>query len=321
MMILSKRRFLITGGAGFIGSRLAALLLSQGAELRVLDDLSSGLRERLPSRIAFTLGDVRDPALVHDLAQDCDGIFHLAAVVSVQDCIDRWSEAHSVNLGGSINVFEAAVEAGGVPVIFASSAAVYGRPQGPVQAEGDLPSPVSPYGADKLAAEHHAAAMAEIHGLRSMGLRFFNVYGEGQDPASPYAGVIARFLANRADGRPHVVFGNGEQVRDFVHVDDVAKAMQLAQRCLTSGSNPSFNVLNICTGKPTRLLELIEAIDDIADLGLSAREMHPPRAGDILQSLGSPNAARATMGFLAQTTLRSGLERIWQATQANGSLG
>lgn len=323
---MTPPRFLVTGGAGFIGSRLVRLLLAEGAQAVVLDDLSAGRAARLPEGVRLVQGDVRDPALLARLAEGCDAIFHLAAVVSVQDCIHRWSEAHQVNLGGAIAVLQAAHAAGNVPVVQASSAAVYGRSPAARQSETDLPRPISPYGADKLAAEHHAAAMAEIHGLPSVALRFFNVYGPGQDPASPYAGVIARFLANRRAGRAHEVYGDGTQSRDFIHVDDVARALLAAQRHLSAGAGGA-GVFNICTGQATSLLGLMDALDAVAARDRSPgapgpRRMLPARAGDILHSLGRPDAAHAALGFTARVPLSEGLAGLWQAAaQAKGSAG
>lgn len=317
---MPRQRVLVTGGAGFIGSRLVTLLLEDGIEPVVLDDLSSGRSDRLPEGVPLAVGDVTDGALLRRLAQGCDTIFHLAAIVSVQDCIDRWSTAHAVNLGGSIAVCEAAVALGGIPVVQASSAAVYGRPVGQIQSEADLARPISPYGADKLAAEHHAAAMAEIHGLPSIALRFFNVYGEGQDPASPYAGVIARFVANKRMGRQHALFGDGNQVRDFIHVDDVVRALLLAQRRLSS-ARPAAETFNICTGRPTRLTDLIRVLDTVSGNGPNAITNLPPRAGDISHSLGDPRAARAALGFEARISLDQGLARLWASSAANGSTG
>ena len=303
-----QRKVLVTGGAGFIGSHLVGRLLALGEEVVVLDDLSAGDGARLSPDARLVRGDVLDGALVDRLLAGVDCIFHLAARVSVQQCISDWMAAHRNNLGGTVTVLQAAHRAGNIPVVYASSAAVYGDCTGRKCRETDLPRPISPYAADKLAGEHHAHAMAEIHGLPSAGLRFFNVYGPGQDAASPYAGVISRFWANRRAGRPQVIFGDGRQSRDFIHVADVVEGMLRARDLI--GAGPGARVLNLCTGVATTLLDLVRAIDEVAGGPASAIEHVPARSGDIRASCGCPEAARAQLGFVAATDVMSGLRLL-----------
>ncbi len=312
----------MTGGAGFIGTHLVRRLLADGARVTVLDDLSSGKWREGAGGARLVRGDIRDAALMRQLAHDADGIFHLAACVSVTESIRNWRHSHDINLGGTISVFQAAQQAGNVPVIYASSAAIYG----PGASEGAntetlLPRPISPYAADKLGCEHQAAAMAAIHGLPSVGLRFFNVYGAGQDAASPYAGVIARFLANRLAARPHDIYGDGLQSRDFLHVDDVVAGMMLARDMLQPGGGA--RVYNLCTGVGSSLLDVIAVLDQLAGGAALPTRFHPARDGDIRRSLGAPDAARRDLGFAAQVTLMQGLARLWQDAQdqVNGSAG
>lgn len=314
----SEPRYLVTGGAGFIGRHLVRRLLADGARVTVLDDLSSGRRSDCDSRVRFVQGDIRDAALMADLAADADAIFHLAACVSVTESILNWRRSHDINLGGTISVLDAARQAGNVPVVYASSAAVYGPGAGcGANDEMLLPQPISPYAADKLGCEHQAAAMAAIHGLPSVGLRFFNVYGAGQDAASPYSGVIARFLANRLAGRPHDIYGDGLQSRDFLSVDDVVSGMILARDRLSVMAGAS--VYNICTGIGSTLLDVAAILDDLSGGDPTPLQFHPAREGDIRRSLGSTQAARQGLGFDARVGLRDGLAQLWDQTK--GSAG
>lgn len=304
-----QQRILVTGGAGFIGSHLVERLLAEGHDVTVLDDLSSGRRANLPPGARLIPGDVLDVALLPQMLAGVERVFHLAARVSVQLCISDWLAAHRVNLGGTMAVLHAAQRAGNVPVVYASSAAVYGNRSGAACVEDDLPLPISPYGADKLGSEHQARAMAEVHGLASVGLRFFNVYGPRQDAASPYAGVISKFCANRRADRPHVIFGDGGQSRDFVYVADVVEALLRAGEAAAQGGGAQ--VFNICTGAGTALLELVAQLDRLAGRGASPVEHAAPRCGDIRESLGCPLAAREGLGFTARTGIAEGLRALW----------
>lgn len=311
------QRTLVTGGAGFIGSHLVDRLVAAGEQVVVLDNLSSGKRENLPPQAELIVGDITDGALVDELVKEADSVFHLAALVSVQECIKNWDFGHQVNLGATIRLFDAAakVRAAGVPVIYASSAAVYGDRSGSSCCEVNLPAPISPYGADKLACEHQARAMAAIHNLLSVGLRFFNVYGPRQDPRSPYAGVISRFCANRLANDPHIVFGDGQQGRDFIYVSDVVEGLIRARTFATRRKRAG--VFNLCTGIETTLLELAAAIDNIAG-GASTSIIHAEaRAGDIRRSLGDPQLAARDLDFAAHTDICSGLGMLWASLSEN----
>ncbi|WP_287885641.1 NAD-dependent epimerase/dehydratase family protein [Paracoccus sp. (in: a-proteobacteria)] len=304
-------RTLVTGGAGFIGSHLVEHLAAAGERVVVLDNLSSGKPENLPPQVELIAGDITDGALVGELVQGVDCVFHLAALVSVQECIKDWELGHRINLDATVGLFHAAARArpGGVPVVYASSAAVYGDRSGSTCCETSLPAPISPYGVDKLGCEHQARAMAEIHKLRSVGLRFFNVYGPRQDPASPYAGVISKFCANRLADSPHTVFGDGLQSRDFIYVADIVEGLVRA-RAYAQGQEGAA-VFNLCTGAETTLVGLASEIDGIADRGPTLIIHADPRSGDIRMSLGDPSLAARDLGFTARTDIRSGLSRLW----------
>ncbi|CAM2971032.1 UDP-glucose 4-epimerase [Paracoccus aminovorans] len=305
------RRTLVTGGAGFIGSHLVDRLVTAGEQVIVLDDLSSGNRENLPPEAELVIGDITDGAMVGELMNGADSVFHLAALVSVQECIKDWERGHRINLEATIGLFRAAAKArpGGVPVVYASSAAVYGDRSGTMCRESSVPAPISPYGADKLGCEHQARAMAEIHGLPSVGLRFFNVYGPRQDPRSPYAGVISRFCANRLTDAPHTVFGDGGQSRDFIYVADIIEG--LIQARAHAETRGGASVFNLCTGIETTLLALAAEIDGVAGRDPSPILRADPRPGDIRMSLGDPSEAAHALGFSAGTDIRTGLGQLW----------
>lgn len=314
-------RWLITGGAGFIGSHLAARLTGTGDRVTVLDNLSTGRLTNLQGleNLRFVEGDLADRALLSELAQEADGIFHLAARVSVPDCIAHWRQGQQDNLIGSMNVFDAACLAGAgretarpVPVVYASSAAVYGDCGAAMCQEDQAPRPISPYGADKLGVEHQARAFAHVHRLPSFGLRFFNIYGPRQSDDSPYSGVIARFVANLRAGRGHEVLGDGQQSRDFLFVGDAVEGMHRAMSRLQE-SAPAAEVSNLCTGRSTSLMGLIAALDSATASGPAPVTHNPPRMGDIRFSCGDPTRMTALLGAMPVTPLPEGLAALWAA--------
>ncbi len=303
-------RLLVTGGAGFIGSHLCEALLARGARVRVLDDLSSGRRENLPDGVELIVGDVADAAAARAALEGMDGCFHLAAIASVQRAAEDWLGTNRANLVGTIALLDAA-RARRLPVVYASSAAVYGNC--PIQPIGeDAPTrPLSAYGADKLGCELHAAVATGVHGVPTTGLRFFNVFGPRQDPASPYSGVISIFAGRLLRAAPVSVFGDGGQTRDFVYVADVVAALRAAMARLCAGGTIAnqADVFNVCTGRATSVLDLARTIAELC--GLTPELRHgPARDGDIRHSVGNPQAARAGLGFAAETPLRAGLAQV-----------
>ena len=299
--------WLVTGGAGFIGSHLAEALLARGDRVVVLDDLSTGQVANLPPGAELLRGDLGDPALLARGLRGARGVFHLAAAVSVELTIRDPLAAHRVNLAGTLALLDAARREGNRPVVLASSAAVYGDGGDRACAEDLLPAPISPYGADKLGAEHHARAMHAVHGLPSASLRFFNVYGPRQDSRSPYAGVISRFARNLREGRPHTIHGDGLQTRDFVYVGDVVRALLAAQDLLARA--PQALLSNVCTGQATSLLDLAAALDRLRGV-ITPIEHRPARPGDIRHSRGSPDRMHDLLGLRAATPLDEGLARL-----------
>jgi UDP-glucose 4-epimerase len=297
--------YTITGGAGFIGSHLADALLAEGHGVRVLDDFSTGRRDNLDSRCVVTHGDVRDPALVRAAMAGTSGCFHLAATASVERGNQDWLGTHSVNQTGTITVLDAARDLGGMPVVYASSAAVYGD-IGMVAAREDMRvMPQTAYGADKLGSELHAHVGFAVHGVPSLGLRFFNVYGPRQDPLSPYSGVISIFASLATAGLPLQVHGDGSQTRDFVFVQDVVDHMLAGMRHVSRHAGAER--LNVCTGQAISVLALAQAIQ-MAQGRLAAAITHgPARDGDIRYSVGDPSAAIAALGLRAAVSLEDGL--------------
>lgn len=297
--------YLITGGCGFIGSHLAEFLLHKGHKVRVLDDLSTGKLSNLPAGAKLQLGHVADRYAVETAMEGVDGCFHLAAVASVVRGHQDWLGTHRTNLTGTLTIFDCARATparDAIPVVYASSAAVYGdNPRMPLDEQSAL-LPCSAYGADKLGCELHARVATLVHGVPNVGLRFFNVYGPRQDPSSPYSGVISIFSNRLSHGQPISIFGDGEQVRDFIYVADVVQALWQAMQ-----SRPlSGGVYNVCTGRPTSILKLVETLASLC--GVRPLIHHaPPREGDIRISIGNPQRAMEQLAFCARTPLQEGL--------------
>lgn len=304
--------YLVTGGAGFIGSHLVDALLAAGHDVRVLDDLSTGRIGNLDPRCQFVRGDVADPVAVLQAMKGADGCFHLAAIASVARGNEDWLGTHRVNQTGTVAVLDAARAAGRLPVVYISSAAVYGNLGTAIAREDAQPAPLTAYGADKLGSELHARIGRLVHGVPSLGLRLFNVYGPRQDPSSPYSGVISIFAALVAADRTVTVHGDGQQTRDFVYVGDVVAHLLAAMRRLSD--HPGAEVLNVCTGHATSVLDLVHLLARLH--GRPARVQHgTARPGDIRQSLGDPGRAIATLGIAATTTLDDGLRRTLSALE------
>lgn len=297
--------YLVTGGAGFIGSNLVDALLDQGHTVRVFDDLSSGNRANVAREAEFLEGDVTDPASVAEAFEGIDGCFHLAAIASVVRSNDEWLRTHQVNLTGTINVLDQARRARRrreVPVVYASSAAVYGDSGNLPVSEPRVIAPLSAYGADKCACELHARVAGAVHAIPTIGLRFFNLYGPRQDPRSPYSGVIAVFADRLANGEPVEIFGDGEQVRDFTYVGDAVSALC---RALPAAS-VSAPIFNVCTGRGTTVRGLAEMMAALYGAELLI-EYRPARLGEVRVSIGDPHHAAETLGFKAETQLAAGL--------------
>lgn len=294
---------LITGGAGFIGSHLVDAYIANGCSVTVLDDLSTGKRSNINPAATFVEGDIRDKLLVPKLMADVDGCIHLAAVASVEKSCEEWQQTHTVNLSGMINVLEAAFP-NKTPVVYASSAAVYGIPEQIPLNESSLVSPISPYGADKAGCELHANAAWHVKQTPARGMRFFNVYGPRQDPKSPYSGVISIFADRMISGQPVAIHGDGGQTRDFIYVADVVNALMAALETCTA----DHKVYAVCRGASVTVKQLAETIASIT--GYSKTIEHTDaRLGDIRESLGNPSRMNQELEMIAATQLVEGLSR------------
>lgn len=293
--------YLVTGGCGFIGSHLVDALLAAGHKVRVLDDLSTGKIENLARAAHLTVGDVADCELVARLMDGVDGCYHLAAVASTQRANEAWLATHRSNLEGTICVLDAARRER-LPVVFASSAAVYGdHSSGPVR-ENSAVRPIGAYGADKLGSELHARVASLVHGVPTVGFRFFNVYGPRQHPGSPYSGVVSIFVDRLLQGAPIDIHGDGRQVRDFIYVRDVVRF--LIEGMARASLEP--RVFNACTGTGTSILTLARTIGRLCGAEVKMRFL-PARVGDIRRSLGSPELAARHLSVRAQVGLAEGL--------------
>jgi UDP-glucose 4-epimerase len=297
-------RVLVTGGCGFIGSHLCLALRSAGHAVRVLDDLSSGSEENLAPGAELILGDVADPATASLAMEGVDLCFHLAAIASVERGALDWLGTHRANLTGAITVMNAA-RARRIPVIYASSAAIYGDAATLPITEDTPPRPLSAYGADKLGCELHARAAGVVHGIPTLGLRFFNVFGPRQDPRSPYSGVISIFCDRLSRGEAVTIHGDGSQTRDFVPVAQVVAALLAAPRA----ASVMAPVVNVCTGQATSVRMLAEMLEQACGARGAIRH-GPPRSGEIRHSIGSPARAGELLGLGAPPDLRDGLGEV-----------
>ena len=301
---------LVTGGAGFIGSHLCYALLSQGRRVRVIDDLSTGSRENLAQaesrfgdRLEFIQADICDRKALRELIRGIDRVFHQAAMTSVQESVDRPQDCHAVNSTGTLNVLQTAGDAGVSSVVLASTTAVYGDSPELPKRESMLPAPISPYAASKLCTELYAHVYNQLYGLRVTALRYFNVYGPGQDPNSHYAAVIPKFITRMTAGKRPIIFGDGRQSRDFVFVDDVVRANILAAQATPGGVG-----LNIASGHSYNLLDIVTILNRL--LGTDLKPVHQSaRAGDVRHSSAQTDLARTVIGFEAQVPLEEGLKQ------------
>jgi len=302
-------RYLVTGGAGFIGSHLVERLVAENHEVVVLDDLSAGRREHLTpvrNRIRFIRGSVLSAEVCRRAVQGCDYVLHHAAITSVPLSTRDPVTAHAVNTTGTLNILFAAHQANVRRVVFAGSTSAYGDTAELPNHEGQLPRPLSPYAASKLAAEAYARVFYHTYGLETVTLRYFNIFGPRQDPASQYGAVIPRFIAAALAGDPPVIFGDGEQTRDFTFVANVVHANLLA--CAASREHVAGGVFNIGSGKAISVAELWSRICAVAELDL-APTYAAPRAGDVRDSLACIDRAREAFGYEPLVDFDEGLAR------------
>ncbi|MCX6693586.1 MAG: SDR family oxidoreductase [Methanomicrobiales archaeon] len=297
--------YLITRGSGFIGSHLAERLYEDHA-VTVLDDLSTGRIENIQhlvtnGSIIFVQGSVFDLPLLKTHDEDIDGIFHEAAIPSVVRSVRDPQTSHAVNCNGTLNILIAARDLGVRRVVYAPSSSVYGDTPKLPKKEDMPPNPKSPYAIAKLTGKHYARVFSELYGLSTASLRYFNVYGPRQDPASEYAAVVPRFITRALRGEPPIIYGDGHQTRDFTYVGDVVDANVDAMESTAEGA------FNIACGHRTDLLSLAATI--MAVIGTKLDPIHePPRPGDIQDSLADITAARDAFGFSHQYTVEEGVQ-------------
>jgi UDP-glucose 4-epimerase len=299
---------LVTGGAGFIGSHLVEALVARGDRVRVLDDLSTGRRENLrhlEGAFDFILGSCADLETARRAVQGCEAVFHEAAIPSVPRSVSDPVGTDRANCGGTVTMLEAAREAGVKRFVFAASSAAYGDTPTLPKEESMTPNPLSPYAVQKVAGEHYCRVFFQTHGLETVALRYFNVFGPRQDPKSEYAAVVPRFVTAALKGEPVTVFGDGLQSRDFTPIADAVRANLLA---LTSPRAPG-HVINVARGERITLLELVERIGRI--VGRKVEVHHaPPRAGDIKHSLADVTRARELLGYTPSPSLDTALTEV-----------
>ncbi len=299
---------LVTGGAGFIGSHIVEALLAQGHQVRVLDNLSTGRLENLAQvtdQIDFVEGSIQDVAVINKVMTDVTLVFHLAAMVSVPKSMVEPLETEFTNTVGTLNVLTAARAAGVRRLVFSSTCAVYGDEPTLPKTETMLPQPQSPYAISKLAAENYCLLFNQSYNLETVVLRYFNIFGPRQDPSSAYSGVISIFVDRLAQGLRPTIFGDGEQTRDFVYVEDVVQANLLAAEVPEAAGA----IFNIGTGRPVSVNQLFEHLRHIFNYNQEPNYA-PAHAGDILHSYAAPTKAKRVLGWSAQVNFEAGLRRL-----------
>lgn len=301
-------RHLVTGGAGFIGSNLVRCILDKGDEVTVLDNFATGKRENLADvmgRIELIEGDIRDVQAVRRAAEGCGVIFHEAALGSVPRSVEDPVTTHEVNVGGTINVLEAA-RVRGQRVIFAASSSAYGDQPGSPKHEGMVPAPISPYAASKVSCEAYMQGYAASYGMETVSLRYFNVFGPRQDPAGAYAAVIPAFVTRLLAGQRPVIFGDGEQSRDFCYIDNVCQANWLAAQAPPAACDG--RPMNIACNHRTTLNEILRQLGDLMGVEVDA-DYQPPRAGDVKHSLADVSLAAERIGYEPKVFFEEGLAK------------
>ena len=305
-------KYLVTGGAGFIGSHLVEALLAQGSEVVVLDNLSTGIEANVPSGARLVVGHAGDAALLDQLLPGCAGIFHLAAVSSVQASLDRPIEVHEDNLTATLTLLEAARRDHVGRFVFSSSAAVYGDTQGKVAKEDMKPNPLSHYAVQKLAGEYYCQVYAKVYGLETVCLRYFNIFGPRQRADSPYSGAIAKFLDAARAGRAPTIFGDGSQTRDFCPVANVVAANLAA--ITKPATDVSGCIFNIGTGSSVSVRDVADAIREIFPR-TPAPKFLAARSGEVPHSRADVSLARERLGYQPSVNFDSALKELAGAVE------
>jgi nucleoside-diphosphate-sugar epimerase len=303
--VVEKKFYLVTGGAGFIGSHIVEALVKRGDRVRVFDNLLTGKLANLAhvaGKIDFIEGDIRDYQAIRRALADVEIVFHEAAIPSVPRSINEPNLNHDVNINGTFNLLLAAHETGVRRVIYAASSSAYGELGTGAKQEEQSPDPLSPYAVAKLVGEYYCRVFTRVYQLETVALRYFNVFGPRQDPSSPYSGVISKFMTAALNGQPPVIYGDGEQSRDFTYVANVVDANL---RAVEAPEAPG-KVINLGVGARTTLNQLLAQIQKIAATDLKPI-YEPPRAGDVRHSLADIKRAEAILGYHPSVDLAGGL--------------
>ncbi len=297
---------LVTGGAGFIGSHIASALAASGARVRIIDDLSTGYRENIDEiggDVDFIQGSVADEAALNRAIEDAELVFHEAAIPSVPRSVENPRQTHVASVDSTLSLLLAAKENNVRRIVYAASSSAYGDQPTLPKVETMLPEPLSPYAVAKLVGEHYCQVFTRVYGLETVSLRYFNVFGPRQDPSSQYSGVISRFISALLGGETPVIYGDGEQSRDFTYIDNVVDAnLKSAESAKAVG-----HVINIANGERISLNHLLTELQDLTGKTNVTAEYRPARAGDVKHSLADISRARDLLGFDPKINLRQGL--------------
>jgi UDP-glucose 4-epimerase len=307
---------LVTGGAGFIGSHLAVRLVADGHEVRVLDNFSTGSRTNLAGledTVELVEGDMQSYERAHNAVQGCEVVFHQAALPSVPRSIQDPLTSHAVNVIGTLNLLLAARDSDVRRLVYASSSSIYGADPSLPKREDRAPLPISPYAVAKLASEGYCRSFSEVYGLETVALRYFNVFGPGQDPLSQYAAVIPKFITALLAGEQPIVFGDGEHSRDFTYIDNVVEANRLA----ATAPDVSGQRFNVACGKRISLNFLLDELRAILGSDVEARYLES-RAGDVPHSLADISLAQERLGYSPSIEFGDGLRRTVEYFQRQG---
>lgn len=308
-------RYLVTGGAGFIGSNIVDELVRRGHEVVVLDNLSAGKEENLTGvrkKIEFRAESITDLAAVQSASKGADYVIHLAARTSVPRSVQNPLETNSVNIDGTLNVLVAARDAKVRRFVYAASSSAYGETPTLPKTEAMQPAPISPYGVTKYVGEIYAQVFGRVYGLENASVRFFNVFGPRQDPTSQYSGVLSRFMLAVIEGKQPVIYGDGEQSRDFTYIDNIVD--ETLRACEAKGA--SGKVFNGGTGARITLNEVLKLLEKISGKKIEAK-YDPPRTGDIRDSQADVSLAHKVLGYQPLVHFEEGLRRTWDWYKSN----
>src|SRR5215204_4719780 len=299
---------LVTGGAGFIGSHIASALSAKGAHVRILDDLSTGHRENIAEiggDVDFIEGSVADEALLNKVLEGVELIFHEAAIPSVPRSVEAPRQTHVASVDGTFSLLLAARDKGVRRVVYAASSSAYGDQPTLPKSEQMLPDPLSPYAVAKLVGEYYCQVFTRVYGLETVSLRYFNVFGPRQDPGSQYSGVVSRFISTLLSNERPVIYGDGEQSRDFTYIDNVVAANLSA----ATAKDASGKVINVANGQRITLNELLSELKELTGKQDVTAEYREPRVGDVKHSLADITLAREFLRYESKVDLSEGLQR------------